>query len=153
MPAPRLNVQNVATWLDNRGDPISSEEVEFVKDNDLISLAAAEKPPIRRLFEQQILARTRGLWGLFSSRRGQGQRADGLRTTVRGDAETVTFVAGIAAFSVVLLMLIAPLCALAYMDGLEHKLASITGCTLVLLAFLSWGTTARPFEMLAATAG
>ncbi|TEA14909.1 hypothetical protein C8034_v002732 [Colletotrichum sidae] len=82
MPAPRLNVQNVATWLDNRGDPISSEEVGFVKDNDQVSLAAAEKPPIRRLFEEQILARTRGLWGLFSSRRGQQQRDDGLRTTV-----------------------------------------------------------------------
>ncbi|KAL1853509.1 hypothetical protein Daus18300_011790 [Diaporthe australafricana] len=151
--APRLNVNNVRTWLSNEDNPIAEEEVEFIGENDLITLAAFEKPLARRVFEQRLLSPTLGLWGLFSSTRGRKHRDDERPTTVQGDDGPVNFVASVAVFLTVLVMLIAPLWALAYMESLESKLSTITGFTLLLLVFFSSGTAARPFEMLAATAG
>ncbi|KAF6818893.1 phytase [Colletotrichum plurivorum] len=151
--APSLNIQNVKTWLDNRDQPIHFEEVDFVGQGDLISLAPSEKPPLCRLFEQYTLAPTSGLWGLFPAGPKRRRGKDDVSTTLQGDDGRVDIVAAVAVFLVVLSMLIAPLWALAYMDDMKGKLAVITSFTLVLLVFLASGTTARPFEMLAATAG
>lgn len=152
-PAPSLNIQNVQTWLDNRNQPIHFEEVDFVGAGDLISLASSEKPALRRAFEQNVLATTNGLWGLFPAGPKRRRGKDDVSTTLQGDDGPVDLVAKVAVFLVVLCMLIAPLWALAYMHNIEGKLAVITSFTLVLLVFLAWGTSARPFEMLAATAG
>ncbi|KAF6789023.1 phytase [Colletotrichum musicola] len=152
-PAPDLNIQNVKTWLENRNQPIHIEEVDFVNQGDLISLASSKKPVLRRAFEQNVLARTSGLWELFPAGPKRRRGKDDVSTTLQGDDGRVDLVARIAVFIVVLSMLIAPLWALAYMHEMKGKLGVITAFTLVLLVFLASGTTARPFEVLAATAG
>ncbi|KAF6800938.1 phytase [Colletotrichum sojae] len=152
-PAPNLNIQNVKTRLGNRNQPIHFDEVDFVNQGDLISLASSKKPALRRAFEQNVLARTSGLWGLFPAGPKRQRGKDDISTTLQGDDGRVDLVARVAIFLVVLSMLITPLWALAYMHDMKGELAVITSFTLVLLVFLASGTTARPFEMLAATAG
>ena len=152
-PQPSRNVmQNVRTWLSNRNEPINTQELSFINARDLITAAKFEKSKIRRLFEQFILAPTSGLFGLLL-RTPPGDEAYAESTTVMGEDEHVDAIAAAAIFIVALTMLIAPLWTLAVLEDIFRKLAVITAFTLVLLLVLTWGTLARPLEILAAAAG
>jgi hypothetical protein len=50
-------------------------------------------------------------------------------------------------------MLLIPLWVLSVMESIFHKLAVITIFVVAFLAFMTWATLARPFEILASTAG
>jgi hypothetical protein len=142
----------MTVWLANHRDPIQEKETQFLKSKDLITLSRKEKAPMRRAFEQYVLAPTSGLFGLFSAKRAEATKVD-LRTTTQGDDQHVDVIAAVAIFAVAITMLIAPLWILAVLDTIFRKLAVITAFSVVFLAVLNWGTIARPFEIFAATAG
>ena len=152
--APRTNVRNVQRWLSNRNGPLHESETRFLQSKDLITASKGEKSPLRRFFEQHILAPSRGLFGIFSTNSSDTSNPEsGLKTTVRGDDRQVDMSATISIFMAAAIMLIAPLWTLAALGTISRKLAVITGCVTVFLAVMNWGTLARPFEILAATAG
>lgn len=151
--APKTNVRNIKTWLDNNNGPIQEKEVEFIIKEDLITVAKNRKSPARMFFERRILVPTNGLFGLLT-RKGEKEGSPSDRHTIlRGNDEHVDVFGAITIFTAAAVMLIAPLWILAGVDELHQKLAAITIFLAVFLFVLSWGTSARPFEMLAATAG
>ncbi|KAK3370023.1 hypothetical protein B0H63DRAFT_305759 [Podospora didyma] len=145
----KTNVRNIKTWLSNRNEPIHPSEVEFVNAGDLISLAKVERASLRRLFEQRILAPSKGLFGLLRNR----TRENDLKTTVQGHEGPVSAIGTVTIFVAAIVMLIAPLWALALMGERIVKLVVITVFIVVFLAMLNWGTVSTQFEILAATAG
>jgi len=152
--APSLNRRNIKRWLKNRRDPIQPKEVEFVNADDLITAAKAPKSNARRLFEHHVLAPTRGLFGLLSRRSLDLELPPGgVPTTVVGRDEPVEVIAACAVFLTAVVALIVPLWTLAVVDDMFKKLGVITAFLLFFLVVLVCGTLARPFEVLAATAG
>ncbi|KAH8913089.1 hypothetical protein BR93DRAFT_131101 [Coniochaeta sp. PMI_546] len=150
--APKTNIRNVQRWLSNRHGAIHDNELRFLQSKDLIT-TSKEKSPLRRLFEQQILARTSGLFGIFSTGSKISSPESGLKTTVRGDDRQVDITARLAIFFAALAMLITPLWVLAPLSMIYVKLGVITAFAVFFLAVMNWGTIARPFEVLASTAG
>ncbi len=151
--APKTNIRNVKTWLFNRQGAIHENEIRFLQSKDLITTSKCEKSPLRRLFEQQILARTRGLFGLFLTDSKDHGPESGLKTTICGDDQQVEKSATVFIFVAATVMLIAPLWVLAALSQVFQKLAVITTFSIMFLAVMNWGTITKPFEVLAATAG
>ncbi|RYP01377.1 hypothetical protein DL766_004452 [Monosporascus sp. MC13-8B] len=114
--------------------------------------AKSPKSLLRRFFEQCVLVPTMGLFGLFRDKHEKQNHSLG-PSTVFGKDEPVDLLASIALFVVALVMLIAPLWILAMVEEMVSRLLVITAFVFVLLGVLSWATLARPFEVLAATAG
>ena len=141
------------TWLEDKNGPIHPKEVEFINAKDLISVAKSDKPVLRRLFEQRILAPTKGLYGLFLQNPDDSSHPPSSTTTVQGDDEYIDRLAKVAIFVTALVMLIVPLWVLAVLDHIFKKVAVITAFTLALLLVLVLGTLAGPFETLTVTAG
>jgi len=76
------------------------------------------------------------------------------RATIHASDEHVDTLASFMIFFAATIMLIAPLWILALVaEESLHRLGTITGFLVLFLAILTWGTLARPFEILAATAG
>ena len=112
--APKVNVRNIRTWLSNRRGPIHENEVRFLSEKDLITAARGEKSPLRRLFEQHILAPTLGLFGSTTSRPDEYPQESGLKTTtISGEDRHVDIGATVSIFVAAVAMLIAPLWILA----------------------------------------
>jgi len=152
--APNLNRKNIKLWLENRYNPIQAKEVEFVNANDLITAAKSSKSTARQIFEQYILAPTWGLFGMLSHRSPPpGSPTGHIQTTVVGRDEPVEAIAAGAIFITAALALIAPLWTLAVVDDMMKKLGVITAFVFFFLVVLVFGTLARAFEILAATAG
>ncbi|KAK8085703.1 hypothetical protein PG997_006974 [Apiospora hydei] len=129
--APKGNINNINTWLSNNNYPIEDAEVEFLKAKDLVTVARSQK----------------GLFGLLGERNGP----EG--TNVYGSDEPVDAIASASVFVVGMVMLIAPLWILAVTHGMFERLGVITAFIAVLLGVLTSATLAKPFEILAATAG
>ncbi|KAK8044179.1 hypothetical protein PG993_004203 [Apiospora rasikravindrae] len=145
--APKRNINNINTWLSNNYSPIEDAEVAFLKAKDLITVARPRKSVLRQFFEEHILIPTRGLFGLLGQRDGP----DG--TNVYGSDEPVDAIASVSIFVVGMGMLIAPLWILAVTHDMFRRLGVITAFIAVLLGVLTSATLAKPFEILAATAG
>ena len=151
--APRLNVRNIKTWLDNFNHPIHANEVEFLEANDLISVARTEKAPLRSLFEQNVLLPTRGLYGIILSKWRDEIILQRDPMTTQADDEKIDLLVSVLIFLSAAIMLLIPLWVLSVMESIFHKLAVITIFVVAFLAFMTWATLARPFEILASTAG
>ena len=95
-----------------------------------------------------------GLFGLLSRRSLDLELPPGgVPTTVVGRDEPVEVIAACAVFLTAVVALIVPLWTLAVVDDMFKKLGVITAFLLFFLVVLVCGTLARPFEVLAATAG
>jgi hypothetical protein len=84
---------------------------------------------------------------------GNSLNSGGEQTTIQCSDEHVDVIASLMIFCSATTMLIVPLWILAILEQIFHKLATITAFLVIFLAILTWGTLARPFEILAATAG
>lgn len=148
-------VRNIRTWLENNNHPIEPKEIEFLKADDLISASATTKSSLRHLFEQWVLCPTLGLFGVFldkSVHHTQNPEILG-SSTVYGRDEPVDAFASVSIFIVAFAMLILPLWILFTVDDMFKRLGVITVFITVLLGVLTSATLAKPFEILAATAG
>jgi hypothetical protein len=63
--ASRTVNRNIKNWLVNKNGPIHPQEAAFVDARDLISVAQSQKSAFRHVFEQRVLAPTRGLFGVL----------------------------------------------------------------------------------------
>ena len=147
---PATNLTQLANWNHNHPTAIHEEEIQFINADDLMVVAKTPKTRLRRLFEQQLVLRTRGLYGTLAPKR----KVEGASNwTVYGDDKRVEILGQLAILSTAVVMLVLPMWVLAAMDGLYKKLGIITAFVSIFTTVLSSGTLARPFEVLAATAG
>lgn len=151
--APQANVRNVKQWLKNNPGAIDKDEASFINCVDVFTVSKPEKSYVRRCFEQRVLYWVFRILGLGPKSAAVPGPFDPGPTTVRGDDSQVDTLATISVFAAAGFMLIAPLWILANLHNTIQKLVVITVFSTVFLAVMNWGTLARPFEILAATAG
>ncbi len=153
------NVRRVKIWHGNRKDGvIHPDEMGYLEAKDLITVAKRPKSPLRRFFEQQVLAPALGplakLLHIFHLRDIASKRpGHEFSSSIIGEDKYVDLIASITIFLTAVVMLIVPLWVLATLNTLTSKLGVITAFTLALLLVLSGGTLAKPFEILATAAG
>ena len=146
---PKEDICSLENWFHNKGNAILAEETEFVKHtSDLFSLVPTPKSPLRSLLRRSSRFRLLGLW-----------RQEGIDPALSDD-KNVHYIADkkidrfITAFimSVGLMMLIAPLWILAFLEGLVQRLGVISTFIVLFVTLVSATTVAKPFESLAAAA-
>ena len=148
--APRTNIEQLSNWNYNRPTAIKDNEIEFIHATDLVTVATTPKTCLRRFLEQQIVLKTNSLCGFLASKK----RVEGASSWTRyGNDSRVDIIAQVFIMVTAIIMLVLPMWWLARMDGLYKKLGIITGFVSVFTTVLSSATFARPFEVLAATAG
>ncbi|KAJ9144696.1 hypothetical protein NKR23_g5830 [Pleurostoma richardsiae] len=142
--------RNIGLWFNNRNNPIHADEAGFLSQQDLISVARFEKPPLRTIFEQRVLLPLAKRWNRHYPR---DETLLSENTTAIVAPEPIDTFLTFFIFLVATAMLVVPLWALAIVTGMFRKLGIITICLFLFLGVLNWGTLSRPFEILAATAG
>ncbi|KAM7207185.1 hypothetical protein V8F20_002451 [Naviculisporaceae sp. PSN 640] len=138
--APQRNIHNIRVWLSDNYSPIHPLEAEFINSpSDLVSLTKAPRSPFQRLVEKCVLMPAR----LFFA-----------SATPQGVESAVDTLASVLVFLAATTMIVAPLWILAMVvEDPFDRLATVTGFLVLFLGMFIWGTMARPFEILAATAG
>ncbi|KAM7216910.1 hypothetical protein V8F06_007673 [Rhypophila decipiens] len=145
--ASKRSIDNLRTWLSNHFNPIHPLEADFINNNDtdLITLSAnspSSRSPFKRSIEKCIILPVARL----------------LPSGLAPPPENVDTAVEILTSLLIVLaaggMFLAPLWTLAMVvEDPFDRLVSITGFLVVFLTVFTFGTTARPFEVLAATAG
>ena len=115
--------------------------------HDLFSLVAREKTPLRQLLDR---LRIHSWWK--DKRRPELPLYDKNVVTYISDKRIDQFIT-VVIVSVGVLMLIAPMWILQALHDIHQKLGTITAFIIVFLGIVSYTTTAKPTEILAATAG
>src|SRR5262245_7756748 len=150
--APKGNVQSVRNWLHNTGNAIHDEETAYIKQShDLVSLAPKAKSPLRRLFERSSYFRSANVWKKQPSEDIDIRFPYPETVYYTDDARVENFIRSLITV-LGMIMLIAPLWVLAITNGVMKRLGIITGFIILFLSLVSFTTTARPFESLAAAA-
>lgn len=139
------------TWLKNTNNPIIEEEIRFLENDDFITVASLPKPALRRLVERVLFYARDWLYLIPMKIRYRVDEDDPL--TIYGSGEPVDMLGSCSIFTAAFVVLIAPLWILVLFEDTRTKLGVITAFVTVLLGILTFGTLAKPFEVLAATAG
>ncbi|KAK1856912.1 hypothetical protein CCHR01_00474 [Colletotrichum chrysophilum] len=148
--APPIAIRNMKRWLTNMNHPIEPHEVEFLNQKDLISMIGQKKSTAQRFLETNIELPFIG-WLRRQAHPSRERTAHDL--AIHYDAGRLRVMHRVGIYVVALVMLVGPLWLLAALDKEWHKLISISLLLLVFLTVMNWGIVARPFEVLAATAG
>ncbi|KAF4827495.1 hypothetical protein CGCTS75_v008071 [Colletotrichum tropicale] len=148
--APPIVVRNMRRWLANMNEPIESEEVKFLEQRDLISMVGHKKSTAQRFLEKNIEL---PFIGWLSKQMNPSKKRTAHDLAIHFDAGKLRVLHRVGIYVVALVMLVGPLWLLAALEEEWHKLISISLLLLVFLTVMNWGIVARPFEVLAATAG
>lgn len=148
---PKRDVCSIDNWFHNNGNAILEAEMQYTKHpSDLFSLVPASKTPLRLFFERSRHFRMLSFW--------KSKRIESDDTIIkndyihyRSDQKIDRFIAIFITF-LGIIMLIAPLWVLAFLDGLVRRLSVISSFIVLFVVLLSFTTVARPFESLAAAA-
>ncbi|KAK7932267.1 hypothetical protein PG985_002979 [Apiospora marii] len=151
--APSWNVNNVQNWFRNNPGAIMPDESTFPDHKtELLSLSSDGGTFARRFFENSVLYPIGKSTSLFTKTPRFMTPRDAKNVHIFSDEATET-VATAGTFFVAALMLITPLWILQAIQSMHLKLGVITIFIVVFLGFLTYATTGRAFERLAATAG
>ncbi|KAL3483260.1 hypothetical protein BJX62DRAFT_231109 [Aspergillus germanicus] len=150
-PATEKDIKSLRNWHYNCKEAISEKESQYIEKDDLFALIPKERAPLRRLFERSSCFRFLALW--------QRKQAPTsllplhIRKHVHySSAERIDqFVTATTVFAG-LVMIITPIWILAFTKAMVLQLTFITIFILLFLALVSFGTNAKPYEALAATA-
>lgn len=123
--------------------------MEFLKqDKDLINIIEKSKSPARK-----ILERSRAILSLpFLRQKSSSASTQHSTTTVYYSDERIEFLGSVLIVGTGFLMLIGPLWWLEFEKNVLKRLGVVTGFSGLFLVLLSFMTSAKPFEALAATA-
>ena len=144
---PEKDICNLETWFSNH--TILAEQTDYIRyRSDLISLAPRMRSPLRLLLGQASGFRFLKRWQLkFFFREASGDPGVWYSADEKIDRFIATVIMGLG-----LIMLIAPLWILAFVEGLIPRLGVISAFIVLFLVLLSITTVAKPFESLAAAA-
>jgi len=150
-PSPQ-DISSIENWHHNHLDAaISPPEVSYLTNTkDLFSVVPKEKSPLRKLLERAESFRVHWLF------RGKMDPVipvhDRPLITYASDKRIDTFINVVIVGSGVA-MIIAPIWILEFLNDPLRKLGTITAFIIGFLAMISYASSAKPFEVLAATAG
>ncbi|KAK8085716.1 hypothetical protein PG997_006987, partial [Apiospora hydei] len=151
--APGWNVNNLRNWfINNRGAIMQNESTFPDHEAELLSLSSGSNTFARRYFQNHVLYPIGKATKLFTKTPRFMTPRDAKNVHMFSDESTETFVTASLFFAAVL-MLITPLWILQAIQSMQLKLGVITAFIVVFLGFLTYATTGRAFERLAATAG
>ena len=146
---PKKDIESLENWLHNHSTAILPAETEYIKRrSDLFTLVPASKSPLRLFLERSRHFRLLKLWRKKPS---DSAMVKDENIHYISDARIDHFVT-IFIMSIGLIMLIAPLWILTYLEGLARRLAVISAFIVLFVVLISWTTIAKPFESLAAAA-
>jgi hypothetical protein len=146
---PPKDVNSVKTWFENHVNAISEPESRYIdQKSDLIQLVPKTKTPLRRLLERSQKFR---LWKTWHVKRDDLESHDPDHEIYTSDEQIEGFVT-LTIGSVGLVMLIAPLWILKFVDGPVTSLTIITSFIVLFMCLVSFASVAKPFESLGATA-
>ena len=142
---PEKDIKSVANWFENHPGAILPEETEYVSHRrDLFSLVPRHAAPLRQLIDSHPALRRLSLWRKRTTDEGLINYYS--ERKIEGFISIVITLAG-------LFMLICPLWILAFVEDMEKRLVVITAFVVLFLPLVTFTSTSRPFEVLAATAG
>ena len=148
-PVPKKDIRSLDNWFYNNENAILAEETDYIRHpSDLFSIVPKIKSPLRLLLERSSHFRFLKWWQQKSVERPAGGDEN---VHYSSDEKIERFVATVI-MSVGLIMLIAPLWILAFLEGLVQRLGVISAFIVLFVALLSVTTVAKPFESLAAAA-
>ncbi|CRL29074.1 unnamed protein product [Penicillium camemberti] len=148
--ATERDIDSLRNWLYNHEGAIVAEEQSYINKDDLFPLIPKERSPLRRLFEMSSRFRMSRFWKRKSVTSDLPTHCH--ETIQLYSDERIDIFVTFTSVVIGLAMLIAPIWILAYTAPVAAKLAIITAFILLFLALVSFGTNAKPFESLAATA-
>ena len=146
---PKKDIRSLDNWFWNNDNAILPEETDYIKHpSDLFSLVPRQKSPLRLLLERSSHFRFLRLWqhNPVDHRAGEDKNVHYF-----SDEKIDRFVATVIMISG-LIMLVAPLWILAFLQGLSQRLGVISAFIILFVALLSSTTVAKTFESLAAAA-
>lgn len=148
--APNRVIKSIRNWHYNHGErAIIKDEQEYLdSEMDLISVLPEDKLPVRRLIDQSRRLRTFWIWKRDSP---DIPDYDAGLVSYYSDKRIDSFASGLIV-AVGIIMLIAPIWILQYLQNQAIKLVVITLFILVFLCTLSFAMATMPFEALGATA-
>ncbi|KAK6854675.1 hypothetical protein PG995_009768 [Apiospora arundinis] len=151
--ATRWNVTNVRNWFRNNEGAIMPNESTFTDhEAELLSISNGSSTFARRFFQNSVVYPFGRATNLFTKQPRFMSPRDARHVHVFSD-ESVETVVTVSLFLAAILMLISPLWILQALQSMQLKLGVITVFIVVFLGFLTYCTTGRAFERLAATAG
>ncbi|KAK7976303.1 Zn2/Cys6 DNA-binding protein [Apiospora arundinis] len=151
--APSWNVTNVRNWFKNNRGAIMPNESRFPDhEEELLSVSAERGTFARRFFQNSVLYPIGRSTNLFTKQPRFMTSRDARHIRIFSDEAMETVVTA-SLFVTAILMLITPLWILQAIQSMQLKLGVITIFIVVFLGFLTYCTTGRAFERLAATAG
>lgn len=147
------DINSLKNWFYNHEDAICNKVQEYINKDDLFPLIPKERSPLRELFEVSSRFRLSRFWKREKSAATTSDLLVHCHENIHlySDKRIDVFVTFTTVF-MGLVVLIAPIWILAYTQPTAGKLAIITAFILIFLALISFGTNAKPFESLAATA-
>ena len=146
--AEKRQIDNVEQWFANHPTAICEEEQEFIlAGEDLTALRIIPKTPVRVLLEQ---CRPLLLSPLFRKKK-KSHHVESATTSYLTDPGLDAFTNAVV-ISIGLMLLIGPMWTLQFVTNGVKRLGIITGFTLLFTSIVAAATTAKPFEVLAATA-
>lgn len=148
-PVLKKDICSLENWFYNNGNVILAEETGYIKHHsDLFSLVPTPKSPLRSLLERSSHFRLLRLWQRKDIDHSASQDEN---VHYISDEKIDSFIATFT-MSLGLIMLIAPLWILAFLEGLVQRLGVISAFIVFFVALVSITTVAKPFESLAAAA-
>ncbi|KAF2631335.1 hypothetical protein BU25DRAFT_407849 [Macroventuria anomochaeta] len=143
--------QSISNWLYNEENAIAENEVKYIENRfDLVQLVPKPRTHLRRLLEKSTRFRLSRIW---ASRDPPLPLHSAHVENLHYSSDTrIDNFFGLTVIVLGMLMLIAPLWALAVTAGTMRRLGVITGFIVLFLGLIACTTTARPFETLAAAA-
>ncbi|KAI1212293.1 uncharacterized protein F4807DRAFT_457793 [Annulohypoxylon truncatum] len=148
--APRRVIKSIRNWHYNHEYlAIDKDEQSYLEDEkDLISIVSKDKLPVRRLIDHSRRLRTFSIWKRDSP---DIPDYDADFVSYYSDKRIDQFASGIIVAAGVI-MLIAPIWILQWLQNQVYKLVVITLFVFVFLLTLSLAMATKPFEALGATA-
>ncbi|KAI1743328.1 hypothetical protein F4680DRAFT_409826 [Xylaria scruposa] len=139
------DIHSIRNWFEMHHNAILADETEYINhERDLFSMVTRPRSPLRKLLERSSHFRLFSLWQKRSLDEDRIRYTSELRIELC--ASIIVIVIGLA-------MLITPLWILANVGDTVLRLAVITAFVVAFLPLVTFSSTARPFETLAATAG
>ncbi|KAI1094634.1 hypothetical protein F5B19DRAFT_490166 [Rostrohypoxylon terebratum] len=150
--APRRVIKSIRNWHSNHGNrAVDADEQGYLareKEKDLISILPKDKLPVRRLIDHSRRLRTFSIWRRESP---DIPDYDADLVSYYSDERIDSFASGLIVATGVI-MLIAPIWILQWLQNQVYKLVVITLFVFVFLLTLSLAMATKPFEALGATA-
>ena len=148
-PVPKKDINSLDIWLSNNTNVILDEEKGYINyPSDLFSLVPQSRSLLRSLLERSLRFR---LFKLWQQKRPDHSESAGEDLRFFSDKKMDQFLT-VCILILGLIMLIAPLWILAFLEELVPRLAVISAFIVLFVVLLSFATVAKPFESLAAAA-